>query len=216
MGKRSKAEKIEVRTMPKNPVLKRLMSSNGDNTLSTSLLCTWDGYSPNERLDNITTIVAATGADINRVITECQGLRDDELREVANEAEQVYSEIEIPVSFGSVLDEYQIARLLPIFSRVVDLERCDIESVSAIFNCAVTKPVRAKNNGLLAYLFSLLASENLICQNWQFVASERKVFCSSNGKVLTQKDLSKALSMYIRKHHPIDKEIIESVRGLEG
>ena len=216
MGKRSKAEKIEVRTMPKNPVLKRLMSLKGDNTLSLSSWCAFDDYLPDERLSNITTIVAATGADINRVINECQGLRDDELREVAKEAEQVYSEIDIPVTFDSVLDDCQIERLLPVFSRVVDFERCDVESVSAILNCAVTKPVRAKNNGLLSYLLSLLASENLICQNWQFVASERKVFCSSNGKVLTQKDFSKALSMYIRKHHPIDKEIFEVVKGLKG
>lgn len=125
--------------------------------------------------------------------------------------------IEIPIDFSSNLTDEQITRLLPILTSVVRMKAYDVDNVREWLECRNREPLTAKNIGLLSYLLYLLSSESYICQNWQHVASERKVFCSRNGKTLTRIDFAAALAkLKKRTEKKPDEEIFDAVMGLKG
>jgi len=83
------------------------------------------------------------------------------------------------------------------------------ETVSQIFNCNLSKPLRVKNNRRLAYFFVSLDDRSLITHHWQSVCEVNQLFLSSiKGKVLKQTDLSTATNE-CRDFPPKDSAIID-------
>lgn len=214
MAKRSKKE-IVVRIETKNPHLKNLMAKkHHPKSMSDATKASWESLTlaENDRIRHIANVSAAMGIDVNDVIDVSRTMSDDELKTMSENSTTI-----IPVTFDANLTDEQIIRLLPILKRVVSMKTYDVDNVREWLGCCNREPVKAKNIGLVSYLLSLLSSEGYICQNWQHVASERKVFCSKTGKVITRVHYAQALTkLTTRAGKKPDKEIYDIVMGLKG
>lgn len=101
--------------------------------------------------------------------------------------------------FQSTMTDYEIRQLLPLINKYVFVESQTTESVKEWLCCRNKEPLRVKKNGMIAYLLSILQQKGFICWNPQKVAADNKTFMSINGKILNQKDLSKAQSVLAKK-----------------
>lgn len=83
------------------------------------------------------------------------------------------------------------------------------KTMNDIFTCALSKPLKTRNNRLLVYFFSALDDRSLITRNWQSVIDKNRLFLSSRkGTPLTQTDLSSA-NLEIKESFPKGSEIID-------
>lgn len=98
-------------------------------------------------------------------------------------------------SFESVLADDQLDILvnccnnIRIFTR--DIETFEMRDILA---CSHKEPLQVNVNKHLAILFDKLREHSLICMTWMSVAERRNCFVSKQGKPITSKDLSAALS----------------------
>ena len=184
-----------------HPILRKLVDGKQNpKPLSASTQASWDGFRVENRTSTMAQISALTGADLDDVLIVCQGIPDDELKAVSNGFREEES-----ITFNSQLSDIQIMRLLPVFNALVSLKTQSLTCIKEMLECRNTEPVKVKSNALLAYMMYMLSSEDYICQNWQHVATIQNVFCSKNGKILNQKDFSKALSVWAKRFsYPVD------------
>ncbi len=170
-----------------------------------------------ERTQYISDIVAC-GYDVNDVIEMSKKKSDDELKNLVQEASNVYQDVETGLDFRSSLTNEQIVSLLPVMNELIFVEIQSLESVKRWLCCTNTEPVQVRNNGLLGYLLRLLSYGDYICSNWQKVAEENKVFSGSQGNVITQKEFSKALSSMQKRigNTILNEEIKHAVDRLRG
>lgn len=83
-------------------------------------------------------------------------------------------------------------------------------TLKEIFSCALSHPLKTRNNRLLVYFFSALDDRSLITRNWQSVIDKNRLFLSSGKRnPLTQTDLSSA-NTEIKITSPKDSEIIDN------
>jgi len=119
-------------------------------------------------------------------------------------AENVKQEIEQnpkpKQDFKSSLTDDEIRELLPIINKYVFVEKQTLASVKEWLYCRNKEPLRVQSNGMIAYLLNVLQHFAFICRNCQKIATENHTFQSINGKILNQKDLSKALSVLAKKN----------------
>jgi hypothetical protein len=98
-------------------------------------------------------------------------------------------------SFEPALTEEQLDMLvnccndIQVFTR--DIEAYEIEE---ILLCSHSEPLQVTVNKHLALLFDKLHERRLICKTWMSVAERYNCFISRQGKPITSKDLSAALS----------------------
>jgi hypothetical protein len=72
-----------------------------------------------------------------------------------------------------------------------------VQQIETIFNTQeYIGFIRVKNNRVLAFLFNELATQGMVCNNWQEVIEKNGLFKSKTGNTLTAKSLSVALSRY--------------------
>lgn len=125
--------------------------------------------------------------------------------------------------FKSSLTDDEIRALLPLVNKYVFDEKQTLESVKEWLRCRNKEPLRVQSNGMIAYLLNVLQHFDYISRNCQKVAAENHSFQSTNGKILNQKDLSKALSVLAKKNgfkkeereiYSLCKPIFEKVREL--
>lgn len=102
--------------------------------------------------------------------------------------------------FKSSLSDDEIRELLPLVNKYVFVEKQTLESVKEWLGCRNKEPLQVKSNGMIAYLLNVLQHFDFICRNCQKVATENHTFQSTNGKILNQKDLSKAQSVLAKKN----------------
>jgi len=100
----------------------------------------------------------------------------------------------IKKTFESNFNKQQIEILTCCINEAhIFTESVSPKTVSQIFECKLSKPLRVKNNRLLAYFFVALDDRSLITHNWQSVCESNQLFLSSmKGNVLKQTDLSTA------------------------
>jgi len=113
-------------------------------------------------------------------------------------------------TFESNLDKQQIEILTDCINKArIFTESVSSETVSQIFKCKLTKPLRVKNNRRLAYFFASLDDRSLITHHWQSVCEANQLFLSSlKGNFLKQTDLSTATNE-CRDFPPKDSAIID-------
>lgn len=125
--------------------------------------------------------------------------------------------------FKSSLTDDEIRALLPLVNKYIFVEKQSLASVKDWLCCRNKEPLQVKSNGMIAYLLNVLQHFDFICRNCQKVATENHTFQSTNGKILNQKDLSKALSVLAKKNgfkkeereiYSLCKPIFEKVREL--
>jgi hypothetical protein len=113
-------------------------------------------------------------------------------------------------SFEATLSDAQMERLLrccnevPLFSR--EIERFELDTLLA---CEHNEPLPLSVNKYIALLFDLLRQKKLVCATWMRVAERQHCFVSKQGKPITSKDLSSALSTASL----IDPKIEECIRS---
>ena len=236
MGKRSREDKRTIYVGSDNKILKDLEERKrqilkANSEMTAKWISSWQSdymkldSTIRKRMRDISDIAAATGVSVDSVAQLVQYKTDDELDAAARESRTLYQDRVESMDFRSVLTDEQIKSLLPVMNDYVFVEAQTLDSVRLWLRCEVTEPVKVKNNGLLAFLMYLLSHDNYICSNWQKVAQERKVFVGSQGGLLTQKGLSKAMSLMAkRKNYPmsynggylLNNEIYNAVEGLKG
>ena len=98
-------------------------------------------------------------------------------------------------SFESALTDRQLDTLVNGCNAVSMFTR-DIETyeMQDILSCNHREPLQVNVNKHLAVLFDKLRERQLICKTWMSVAERRECFVSKQGKPITSKDLSAALS----------------------
>ena len=116
----------------------------------------------------------------------------------------------IKKTFDSNFDEQQIEILTCCINEArIFTETVDCETVSQIFKCELTTPLRVKNNRRLAYFLVSLDDRSYITHYWQSVCESNQLFLSSmKGNILKQTDLSTATNE-CRDFPPKDSEIID-------
>ncbi len=153
----------------------------------------------------ISGIAIGACVSIDDVIRMSWGMSDEELAQAARDANNIYQETEIDLNFDSQLSREQIEILLPVMNDFVFAEALGVDDVFMLLECKRENPVRVRSNAIAAYLMYLLSVGEWICQNWQLVADRKEVFVSSKGKVLRQKDFSKAMSLKAKSmNYPVD------------
>jgi hypothetical protein len=124
----------------------------------------------------------------------------DKIKACAAEVRQDVKKEPKPLQdFQSKLTDGQIRELLPLINKYVFVEKQTTNSVNEWLRCKNKEPLQVKSNGLLAFLLNVLQAYDFICRNCQKVAADNKTFVSMRGKVLNQKDLSKAQSKLAQK-----------------
>jgi hypothetical protein len=120
-------------------------------------------------------------------------------------------------SFESILNEKQLDTLvngcndIQIFTR--DIEVYELQD---IFSCSHKEPLQVGVNKHLAILFDKLREHNLICKTWMSVAERYNCFVSRQGKPITSKDLSAALSTASLVKQEIENRINECIDAVAG
>jgi len=118
-------------------------------------------------------------------------------------------------SFESVLTENQLDLLvnccndIQIFTR--NIEAHDITDILA---CSHNEPLPVNVNKHLAVLFDKLREHKLICTTWMSVAERRNCFVSKQGKPITSKHLSTALSTSSLIKRDIEVTINEYIHSI--
>lgn len=118
-------------------------------------------------------------------------------------------------SFESILNSGQLDTLvrccnnIRIFTR--DIEAYEMQDILA---CSHKEPLQVSVNKHLAVLFDKLSKCNLICMTWMSVAERYNCFVSRQGKPITSKDLSAALSTASLIKQEIEDRINECVNRI--
>lgn len=135
-----------------------------------------------------------------------------------------YKIIQTKLDFECTLTDWQIKTLLPVVNAKIFIEEQTIDNFKLLMSCEHNHPVRVRRNWAVTYFLYMLYSCGFVCQNYQKVASEMKVFESRFGNILAESDLSKAFSVADKsKGYPRDKEnismldldIYNAVKGLK-
>ena len=113
---------------------------------------------------------------------------------IANKYAPKVINTQIRYDFESKLIDAQIIELLPVANNKIFVEEQTVESIKLFLACKHNQPLMVKKNWAIAYFLHLLSYHGFICQNYQKVASEMKVFKSIKGKTLVRQDFSKALA----------------------
>ena len=101
--------------------------------------------------------------------------------------------------FCYTFSEKQINILTDVFNRYISAMpfQITVQQIETIFNTQeYIGFIRVKNNRVLAFLFNELATQGMVCNNWQEVIEKNGLFKSKTGNTLTAKSLSVALSRY--------------------
>lgn len=104
-----------------------------------------------------------------------------------------------PTPFCYTFSEKQINILTDVFNRYISAMpfQITVQQIETIFNTQeYIGFIRVKNNRVLAFLFNELATQGMVCNNWQEVIEKNGLFKSKTGNTLTAKSLSVALSRY--------------------
>ena len=98
-------------------------------------------------------------------------------------------------NFEPALSDKQIDILATVCNEISMFSR-DIEAFEMrdILLCCHREPLQVNVNKHIAVLFDQLREHHLICKTWMSVAQRRNCFVSKQGKPITSKDLSTALS----------------------
>ena len=98
-------------------------------------------------------------------------------------------------SFEAALTDRQFDILVKCCNSVSLFTR-DIETYEMrdILSCSHREPLQVNVNKYLAVLFDKLREHHLVCKTWMSVAERHNCFVSKQGKPITSKDLSAALS----------------------
>lgn len=101
--------------------------------------------------------------------------------------------------FGYNFTENQIGVLTNIFNLYISAMPFQIttKQMETILNTQeYIGFIRVKNNRVLSFLFNELATQGMVCNNWQEVIEKNGLFKSKTGNTLTAKSLSVALARY--------------------
>jgi hypothetical protein len=98
-----------------------------------------------------------------------------------------------------------------IFTR--DIETHEMEAILA---CSHEEPLQVNVNKHLAVLFDRLREHELICRTWMSVAERYNCFVSRQGKPITSKDLSAALSTASLIKQDVEDRINECIDCIAG
>jgi hypothetical protein len=90
----------------------------------------------------------------------------------------------------------------------------EVSEMQDILFCAHHEPLQVSVNKHLAVLFDRLREHGLICKTWMSVAQRRGCFVSRQGKPITSKDLSAALSTASLIKKDIEDKINECVQAV--
>ena len=125
-------------------------------------------------------------------------------------SDSIFERAILKKTFESKLNNQQIEILTYCINDAkIFTEPISFEKASQIFKCELSKPLRVKNNRLLAYFFVSLDDRSFITHNWQSVCEANKLFLSSlKGNILKQTDLSTATGE-CRDFPPKNYEIID-------
>ena len=115
-------------------------------------------------------------------------------------------------TFEACLTDKQIDILVSGCNAVSMFSR-DIEAFEMrdILICSHSEPLQVNVNKHLAVLFDKLREHHLICKTWMSVAERRNCFVSKQGKPITSKDLSAALSTASLIKQEIEDRINECI-----
>lgn len=159
-------------------------------------------------MDDIASATNVSAIDVSKMIGDYWGfplLSDEELEQAARDANNIYQEIETELNFDSKLSRGQIEILLPVMNEFVFAEALSVDDVQMLLDCSSVNPVSVKNVAITAYLMYILQVENWICQNWQSVADEKKVFMSNKGTIIKKSHFSKAMNTKAKSmNYPVD------------
>ena len=117
--------------------------------------------------------------------------------------------------FESALTEKQLDLLVnccndtQIFTR--DIETYEMED---IISCSHNEPLPITLNKHLAVLFDKLRERHLFCKTWMSVAERHNCFVSKQGKPITSKDLSSALSTASLIKRDVEEKINECIDSI--
>ena len=229
MGKRVKKEIQTVKVGTSNPLIKRLQLQ-ALNRAKASTDGNYVGLSESEveqmrqtvefikKLDRlnprgryIRDIASGACVAIDDVERMAWGMTDEELRQAARDAHNIYQEVETDLNFDSKLSREQIELLLPVMNEFVFVEALSSGDMLRLLDCSLVNPVRVKNNRTLAYFLSQLSGENLICSNWAQVAELSKSFVSSRGTEIKASNLTTSLARYLLQEDERTKEIKDKI-----
>lgn len=152
-------------------------------------------------MDDIAMATHVSAIDVSKMAGDYWGfpsLSDEELEQAARDANNIYQEKEIDLNFDSKLQREQVGELLPELNELVFAEVQSVDDVMRLMECRLGEPVKVRSNAIAAYMMYLFSVGGWICQNWQLVADEKEIFASSKGKILRQKDFSKAMSVKMK------------------
>lgn len=159
-------------------------------------------------MEEIAAATRVSPIDVSKEVGDYWGfplLSDEELEQAARDANNIYQEIETELNFDSKLSRGQIEILLPVMNEFVFAEALSVDDVQMLLDCSSVNPVSVKNVAITAYLMYILQVENWICQNWQSVADEKKVFMSNKGTIIKKSHFSKAMNTKAKSmNYPVD------------
>ncbi len=122
-------------------------------------------------------------------------------------------------SFESALTEKQITILVDYCNKIAVFERdVEFQEMKNILLCSHTKPLKVTINKYVAFLFTELSKNNLICKTWKSVAERYECFVSSENKVLNSNDLymaNQTSGLMEQKAYDLIVECIEAVCDLD-
>jgi hypothetical protein len=98
---------------------------------------------------------------------------------------------------------------ISMFTR--DIEAYEMQD---ILSCSHSEPLQVNVNKHLAVLFDKLREHGLICKTWMSVAERHGCFVSKQGKPITSKDLSAALSTASLIKQEIEEKINECMDAI--
>ena len=116
-------------------------------------------------------------------------------------------------TFEHVLTDIQIDMIAECCNDICAFTR-DIETqeLRDILECTHSEPLQMSLNKYIAVIFDKLWEHKLICKTWKSVADRQKCFTSKQGKPITSKDLSTALSNAYLIKQDIDDKINDCIR----
>jgi hypothetical protein len=118
-------------------------------------------------------------------------------------------------TFEHILTDKQIDTLVNgcndicMFTRDIEVD----EMLKALL-CNHLEPFQVNVNKHLAILFDKLREHGLICKTWMSVAQRHNCFVSKQGKPITSKDLSAALSAASLIKQEVEEKINECIRKI--
>ena len=121
------------------------------------------------------------------------------------------------VSFEPDLTEDQLDILVKGCNSVSMFTRdIDTFEMQDLLLCTHSEPLQVNFNKHIAVLFDKLREHGLICKTWKSVAERQNCFVSKQGKPITSKDLSAALSTASLIKQDIENKINECIDLMVG